>query len=162
MPLDVEQRWHFNKYEYIPAKHRHIEGSNTERVYHGTYCQCVARILKTQVFLCSDTSVGLGMDSHVNFPAIYTASTLEHALHYAFPSNMLGGNLYYSFVMELEVATNGVAARCWGPGSNSERLHFFNVSIKQVYPRCQVWDPDDELFAYGALPMPANRVLRSS
>ena len=171
MPIDVEQRWHFNKYEYIPAKHRHIEGSNTERVYHGTYCQCAARILKTQAFLCSDTSAGLGMDSHVHFPAIYTASTLEHALHYAFPCNMLGDNLYYSFAMELEVATNDVAARCnrgeiliraGGQVLIRSVYIFFNVNIKKGHPRCAEWDPNDELFAHGALPLPANRKLRSS
>ena len=115
---------------------------------------------KTRTLHASDESLGLGMESHVCFPAIYTASTLRHALGYAFPTNLFGDNLYYSVVLELEVSTSDIAREC-NHGEVLVNPHgcilirnvyiFFNVDIGKGSPRCGEWNPADELLPGGPL-----------
>ena len=64
-------------------------------VFHGTFPECLARIMHTGQLHHSDHTIGLGMETHVNFPAVYTAQTMDHAIHYSWPSTFLLDNLYY-------------------------------------------------------------------
>ena len=95
----------FINYRYMP--HKDIQASPAMRskprtVYHSTYAPCLARILHQGRLL--ESVEGLkGMESHVKFPATYTAETMDHAFKYSWPCNLFDDNLYYSFMLELEV-----------------------------------------------------------
>jgi len=164
MPVPGDAVWHFTKFAFCSSMGCSVPGP-TKTVWHGTYFNCLARILHTRTLHASDPSLGLGMDNHVlGLPAIYTASTLHHALGYAFPTNLFGDNLYYSVALELEVSTSSIAMEC-NKGEVLISPHgcylirhvyvFLNVNIRQGYPRCAEWNPQDELLPCGPLPFPA-------
>ena len=44
-----------------------------------------------------------GMESHVSYPAVYSATKFDHAATYALPSCPFDDNLYAAVVLELEV-----------------------------------------------------------
>ena len=86
--------------------------------------------------------------------AIYTAETVKHALQYAFPCNVLGDNLYYSVLLNLEVKRADILKKCnkgevlIRPGGSviiRAVTFFFNIDISKGYPRSYTWDPDLEL-----------------
>ena len=112
MPFPGDAVWHFTKFAFCSSVGRSVPGP-TKTVWHGTYFNCLGCIFHTRTLHASDPSLGLGMDNHVpGLPAIYTASTLHHALGYAFPTNLFGDNLYYSVALELEVSTSCIAMEC--------------------------------------------------
>ena len=64
----------FIKYDYcapqgVPSLYPSTE--RTETLYHGTYAQCLARILATQYFIESDESLGMGMENHTGIPVVF-------------------------------------------------------------------------------------------
>ena len=162
MPLPGDAAFHFTKFTFCRSQGLEVP-SPTTIVWHGTYFNCLARILHTGALHASDLSSGLGFESHVSFPAIYTADTMQHALRYAFPTNLFGDNLYYSVLLELEVSTSSIVQRRRGEVLIEPHGHllirhvyvFFNVNISQGSPRCQEWNPQDELLPCGPLPFPA-------
>lgn len=109
-PKDVTV-YNFVKYRYAPSMQ--LSGfKRSTTVYHGTFAECQARILWTGSLHATDRSLGLGMESHVAFPAVFTADTLHHAVGYAWPSNFLKDNLYYGIVFEIEADVDKILKRC--------------------------------------------------
>ena len=153
----------FIKYDYAPT--RGIEpGPDSKIVFHGTYPQTAARILHTGQLLES-VHGPLGMETHVSFPAVYTAETMDHALKYSWPGKVLRDNLYYSFMFELEVQDPScILKRHKGEvlvrskGLLSRSVFFINRHISQGQPRCSgTYRSDLEL-----LPFPVGASLTSA
>ena len=146
----------FTIYSYNP--HRGIEfDAPSQVVYHGTYFHTLARILHTGIFHPSVRSLGLGMESHVKFPAVYTADTFHHAVRYAWPCNVFGDNLYYSACFELEVQSSDIIKRHHGevlvrPGDGILLIRriffFFNLDIPRRGRKCPEWIAADELLPH--------------
>ena len=80
------------KYSYVPHSDVVMQ-SKSRTAHHGTFMPCAARILWTGCFLPSDRNNGLGMETHVAYPAVYTANTFAHGFSYAWPSNLFNDNL---------------------------------------------------------------------
>ena len=97
LAIGSSHAYNFLKYQYNPTKDQQ-QPASTVRVYHGTFVECLARILWTGRFHASDLSLGLGMENHFHKPAVFTADTMDHAIRYAWPSNMFGDNFYYGVV----------------------------------------------------------------
>ena len=122
------------------------------RVFHGTYPECLARIMHTRQLHPSDESAGLGMESHVHFPAVYTADTMDHAVHYSWPSNFLQDNLYYGVMLELEADSTRILKKRRGevllpPDALKMKNMYllFNLSIARGQSKNAEWRPELEL-----------------
>ena len=144
---------HALKYEVV-ARSTHTSHQLTQplRVFHGTYPECLARIIHTRQLHPSDYTVGLGMETHVNFPAVYTAETMDHAMRYSWPSTFLLDNLYHGVMLELEGDSARVLKRKRGevlfpPDALTIRsiYLFFNMNIAQGQSKNAEWRPELEL-----------------
>jgi len=155
MPICASAPWYFTSFKYLPhaAQIQNMPSKFRTTVWHGTYMHCLARILTTGKLHASDDSLGLGMETHVQEPAIYTAETLKHALKYAIACNFLGDNLYYSVVLEMALDKRAVSKRCnrgevlvnpSAPGQDlliTNVILFFNIEVGKGYPKCPNFYP---------------------
>ena len=133
----------FVKYAYKPSENigRCVD---SEVVYHGTFFPVLARILHTGRLHASDRALNLGMETHVDVPAVYTASTIDHACRYAWPSSALQDNLYYRVLFQCETSSRAVITRCRGGEVLIAEGHvvirnvflFYNCAIGQGQPKC--------------------------
>ena len=140
MPLE-NNPW-FVKYTYRPNEHI-PPLHNSEIVYHGTSFPVLARILHTNRLHESNGSLHLGMETHVNFSCVYTASTMVHALGYAWPSSALKDNLYYKVLFQCETSSLDVIKRHKGEvlvrGCHlviRNVFLYYNCAIEKGAPKC--------------------------
>ena len=135
----------FIKYIYKPnAQVPRTPDSLT--VFHGTFAHCAARILHTGCLHESQPLGNLGMETHVSYPAVFTAATMDHGMKYAWPSVFLLDNLYYGIMFELEADPSCVKKHHRGEvlmspqGLRIRYMYlFFNMAITQGKPKCPEW-----------------------
>jgi hypothetical protein len=157
MPIARRAPWHCTSFEFLPhaAIIQSMPSQLQNKVFHGTLWHCLARILTTGELHASDGSLGLGMETHVEEPAIYTAETLKHALKYAIPCGVLGDNTYCSVLLEMVVNTHAILKRCnrgevlVKPSAAGRDLLiknvvvFFNIDVGGGYPKCPEFHPHE-------------------
>ena len=132
--------------------------------FHGTFAHCAARILHTGCFHESQPNGDLGMETHVGFPTVYTAETLDHGMRYAWPSTFLLDNVYYSIMFELEADPTCIQKHHRGEvlvrphGLRIRGMYvFFNLAINPGAPKCPEWPIPNQLEL-----LPAGLVLGTS
>ena len=139
----------FEKYDFSGSQ-LELDPLHAEVVYHGTYPECFCR---TSYFGLQDSSQrnGLGHDCRTTFDALFTAESMEHAMHYAWPANFLLDNLYYGLLFELVIDKRHVLQRRRGevlvPAkfAHIRALYLLtNLWIRESGHKCAVWDPSLE------------------
>ena len=141
-------------FEYLP--HRDFTfGDHALTAYHGTFMECLARILHSHTFHCSDEGAGLGMENHHWQPAVFTADSFDHAFGYAWPSAAMKDALYYSAMFELEIDRSSIMKKFKSRRGGMEVLVppeaiiirrvivSYNLFVKAGNPGC--WNPQPHL-----------------
>ena len=131
------------------------------------------RILATATLEESDENKQLGHEACAG-PGLYTTPVIEHALHYGWPCNSLGDNLYYSVVLRLRAPRTCISiARTKRQEIVLRNLKevvidrlyvFMNRSIEQGRAKNPIWLPELELIPHGVARPAAleSRLLRQS
>ena len=149
LPWPVEQGTTFEKYDFSGSQ-LELDPLDAEVVYHGTYPECFCR---TSYFGLQDSSQrnGLGHDCRTTFDALFTAESMEHAMHYAWPANFLQDNLYYGLLFELVIDKRRVFQRRRGevlvPAKFARIRALYlltNLWIRESGHKCAEWDPSLE------------------
>ena len=91
------------------------------KTFHGTTMTALARILHTHRLLESVRDHH-GMESHVNYPAVYSATMFSHAFGYAYPSCQFYDNVYCAAVLELLVEPPYTRHTCKRSNYGSEEI----------------------------------------
>ena len=142
-------------FEYLPHRNSTF-GGHALTTYHGTFMECIARILHSGTFHCSDLGAGLGMENHHWRPAVFTADSFDHAFSYAWPSAAMKDALYYSAMFELEIDGSSIMKEYKSRSRGGMEVLVppeaiiirrvivsYNLFVKAGDPRC--WDPQPHL-----------------
>ena len=112
------QRIDFIRYRYMPSAGKPSFRKSCT-VFHGTSTCCAARVLHTGKFHCSDSRMFRQLHCLVRKPCVFTTTTVDHAISYAWPAPILQDNLYYGIMYELEADTERLMNREeWASGKS--------------------------------------------
>ena len=138
----------FEKYEYV----NYVPFIWMRFVYHGTFAETFCRIAHTGKLSPSQPRSDLGHECRTNFPCVFTAENMQHAIRYTWPSNFLKDKLYYGVLLELAIDSTKILEERRGevlvpPEAISIKALYLltNMDIAQGAPRSYKWDPSLEL-----------------